>query len=341
MREPPNLPHGALQAALREHYGLSSAALTFLPLGNDSASSVYRVDAPGGTTYFLKLRIKAEFSASSLAVPRYLHDHGVPHIVAPLRDSSRALWCDVGDVVLSLHPFIDGCTAADVPLSEQHWRALGATVRQIHGCQLPPDLRPSVQSRPFAPERRGRIAEVEAALSSQAGADALVSELAACWQAHRAAIHTLVERVDALGRRLRRSAAPPVLCHADLHTSNILVDSAQQLWLADWDYTGLALKERDLLFLVGGVGGQPPDPHAAAWLLQGYGDAPIDRTVLAYERASMAVQNLIEYGTRVRKTALFSEETRGGFVRGFAGMFAPGEIVDLSFEGLYHIRLNA
>jgi spectinomycin phosphotransferase len=334
MREPPKIADETLRAALRARYGIDGAELTFLPLGNDSASAAYRVDAAGGATCFLKLRASVEFSASSLAVPRHLHDQGVPQIVAPLPASGGALWCDLGDFVLSLHPFIDGGAAADLGLSEQQWRALGSTLRQIHTSQLPADLLPAVRSEPFAPQRGGRIAEVEAALSSQAGADPLVRELSACWQAHRAAIHTLAERVDLLGRELPRTAAAPVLCHADLHTSNVLVDSAGRLWLVDWDYTRLALKERDLLFLVGGVGSELPEPQEIAWFLQGYGDTPIDQTALAYERASMAVQNLIEYGTRVRMASRFDEQIRRGFVDGFAAMFAPRGIVELSFEGL-------
>jgi spectinomycin phosphotransferase len=44
-----------------------------------------------------------------------------------------------------------------------------------------------------------------------------------------------------------------VLCHADLHTWNVLVDGDGRLWLVDWDEAILAPRERDLMFLVGGI----------------------------------------------------------------------------------------
>ena len=47
---------------------------------------------------------------------------------------------------------------------------------------------------------------------------------------------------------------PLVLCHADLHAWNVLLDTDRQLWLVDWDETILAPKERDLMFVVGGIG---------------------------------------------------------------------------------------
>jgi Ser/Thr protein kinase RdoA (MazF antagonist) len=42
-------------------------------------------------------------------------------------------------------------------------------------------------------------------------------------------IGQLVDRADRLGRRLARSRPGRVLCHADLHTWNVLVDTGQRL----------------------------------------------------------------------------------------------------------------
>ena len=63
MLEPPSLADSTILAALRAHYGIASAVLTFLPIGNDSASFVYRVEAANGASYFLKERSGAGFSA--------------------------------------------------------------------------------------------------------------------------------------------------------------------------------------------------------------------------------------------------------------------------------------
>jgi hypothetical protein len=67
MLEPPKIADTTITSALREHYGIAVAALTFLPIGNDSASGSYRVEGADGAVYFLKTRSKRGFSAASVA----------------------------------------------------------------------------------------------------------------------------------------------------------------------------------------------------------------------------------------------------------------------------------
>ncbi|HEX2033044.1 MAG TPA: hypothetical protein VHS99_02570 [Chloroflexota bacterium] len=74
MLEPPDLPDETIIAAVRASYGIAVAHLTFLPLGNDSATWVYRLRAADGTVTFLKLRT-GPADAPSYTVPRALpHD---------------------------------------------------------------------------------------------------------------------------------------------------------------------------------------------------------------------------------------------------------------------------
>jgi spectinomycin phosphotransferase len=332
MREPLKLADETIIAALHAHYAMSIAALTFLPLGADSGSAAYRVQTAEGATYFLKVRAGAGFSLASLVAPRYFRDQGVPHIMAPLPTIAGALWAGAADFALSLYPFVDGRMGADGGLSEQHWHALGATLKQIHTDPLTPELRQIVPREAFVPSRRSVMADLEAAIAGQALASPQERELAAFWHARRDEIHTLVERADALGGRLRRqTAAPLVLCHADLHAWNVLLDTAGQMWLVDWDETILALKERDLMFVVGGIGRDLVSPRETACFLQGYGDAALDPYALTYYRYAWAVQDMAAYGEQVFFMPDLGAETRRDAVHGFMSLFEPGNIVALAF----------
>jgi spectinomycin phosphotransferase len=124
MREPPKLTNAQIKQALKEHYGLSATGLTFLPLGNDSATSAYRVQAASGATYFLKARAKTGFSLPSLLVPRHVHDQGIKHIILPLPTVTDTLWAYVGDFAISLSPFVEGRIGAESGLTDLRWRAL-------------------------------------------------------------------------------------------------------------------------------------------------------------------------------------------------------------------------
>jgi spectinomycin phosphotransferase len=212
MREPPKLANAAIIAALHAHYRLAVTTLTFLPIGNDLASSVYRVHTADGATYFLKARTGAGFSVPSLAVPSYFHDQGLPHIVAPIPTSTQDLWISVDNFALSLYPFLDSRTGADAGMADQHWRALGAMMRQGHASALPPDLLQIIPREPFVPTRRGVIDDLEVAIDRQNLADPAQHELAAFWRARRAEIRSVVAQADALGRRLRRWCGAMPIC---------------------------------------------------------------------------------------------------------------------------------
>jgi spectinomycin phosphotransferase len=330
LREPPKLAETTIAAALEAHYHVAVAQLAFLPIGNDSASFVYRVEAGDGAIFFLKARAGRGFRPPSLAVPRFLHEQGVPHIAAPLPTLAGALWIGVNDFMLSLHPFIGGRTGADAGLSDEHWLAFGATVKQFHSIRLSDELRRMLPREPFIPTRRRLLDDLDAVLASPAAADPIGQKLAAFWRARRGEIRAVVGRADALGGQLRRAGGPLVLCHADMHTWNVLVATDRQFWLVDWDETILALKERDLMFVLGGLASGLVQPHETARFLEGYGDAPIDPVALAYYRYAWAVQDMAAYAEEILFLPELGEESRRAALHGFTSLFEPGSIVALA-----------
>lgn len=330
MRELPRLADAALRAALETHYGLSIGALTFLPIGNDLASFVYRVDAEDRTSYFLKARTGAGFSELSLAIPRLCYEQGIPHIVAPLLTTTGELWVDLGEYAVSLYPFLDARTAASAGLSPAHWRALGATLQLIHTVSLPSKLRETVRHETFVPSRRQVLTDAESLIAD--AVDPFQRELGAFWRARQAEIRQVIDRADALGDQLRRAPLPQVLCHADLHTWNLLLDTTQQMWIVDWDETVLAPKERDLMFVSGGIGRGLVSVHETTCFLAGYGDPAIDRRALTYYRYAWAVQDMGAAAEQIFFSPDVSAETRDDAVRAFIDLFAAGNIVDIARE---------
>lgn len=330
MRESPRLAHTTIRTALQTHYGLSATALTFLPIGADSASFVYRVDATDGMSYFLKLRTATGFSAPSLAIPHFLYEQGIPHIVTPLPTTTDALWVQMSDFVMSLYPFLDARTATDTGLSPQHWQALGATLRQVHACNLPHDLRQIVRQETFIPWRRHVLDDLASVIANHDLTDLIQRELSAFWRARHDEIRMLIDRSDALADQLRQASLPRVLCHADLHTWNVLLDTAQHMWLVDWDETILAPKERDLMFVIGGIGGDLVKSHETTCFLQGYGDTAIDHRALTYYRYAWAAQEMGAYAEDVFFSPDLSEQARSDSVRAFIDLFAPGNIVAIA-----------
>ncbi|MGE0542104.1 MAG: phosphotransferase enzyme family protein [Dehalococcoidia bacterium] len=331
MLEPPNLSDATIIATVHERYGIVVTALTFLPIGNDSATWVFRLQPATGDTLFLKLR-KGAANAPSFIVPHYLADHGVTHVVAALPARTGALWIDVDGFALALYPYIDGATGTDTDMTEDHWITYGAALRQVHDTELPPAIIRLLQRETFIPDRGDVIAHLDALLPTRTFTDPSERELAAFWLERREAIRTLADRAATLGRRLKATNPPLVLCHADIHTWNLLIDTADRLWIVDWDETMLAPKERDLMFVVGGLSTELVGPREEAWFFAGYGATTVDPLALAYYRFAWAISDLGAYAEDVFLTPNASAVTKRASVQGFLSCFAPGAIVALAHE---------
>ena len=332
MREPPKLTDLLIKATLHTHYGLSIQSVTFLPIGNDSATFVYQVIDSVGTRYFLKLRTHSGFSAPSIAVPRFLAEQGISHVVTPLMTLGQTLWVPVDDFVLTLYPFIEARTATEAGLSDKQWVALGATLRQIHMNPLPSELQQIVPRESFVPSRWGVLTRLESVMANDNLnlIDPAQVALRTFWQARQVDIRILINRADTLGDELRQASLPQVLCHADIHTWNVLLDSEQQMWIVDWDEVMQAPKERDLMFVMEGIARNLVRPHQTACFLQGYSETNINMRALAYYRYAWAVQEMGAYAEDVFFSPERSAQTHRDSVDAFIDIFAPGNIAAIA-----------
>src|SRR4051812_21093261 len=118
MLEKPNIKDELIIFRLHEEYDLRVAKLTFLPLGADSRTAVYRVIIDNGTAYFLKLR--KGFIEISVTVPLFLKSQGIQEIITPIETKSKQPWADFGEYKLILYLFIEGKDGFDVNFSDHH-----------------------------------------------------------------------------------------------------------------------------------------------------------------------------------------------------------------------------
>ena len=252
----------------------------------------------------------------------------MPNVLAPLATTTGASSVTVGRFALALYPLLEARPGAEAGLSPAQWRELGATLRQVHAVPPAPELTRLVGREVFRPSRRELLPELEAALAAASPGDPVASELAGFWGDRRDLIAALVERADRLGRELAAEPFPRVLCHADLHTWNVLVDAGRRLWIVDWDEAVLAPRERDLMFVVGGIGHGLVGPDDTDAFFQGYGRVDADPRLLGYYRCAWAVQDVAAYGEQVLLVPGLPEASRRAELAGFMDLFAPGNIVD-------------
>jgi spectinomycin phosphotransferase len=181
MDEPPvNLPDDTVATSLRTHYGLAVTTITFLPLGHDMAAWVYRVWTVDDTAYFLKVRTSVT-NAPSLLVPRYLHDHGVAQVSAPLPTTTGALWAEVAGYGLILYPYVAGTSGMTHGMTSAQWIAYGAILHQIHTTPITAECAHRMQRKTFLPAGAATVRVYRTHLSGRTVADPVAQDLAPLW----------------------------------------------------------------------------------------------------------------------------------------------------------------
>ena len=331
MRDLSDLHEEAIAAALRDRYGIEAVSIAVVPGGEDPRARAYRVETgPGSSRYFVKVREANGSRDVAAAVCRHLHETGLRRVVAPIRANGGSLTVDDGSLSITVHPFIDGLTGVATGLEPRHWVALGREISRLHATALPPDLSAPLATEDYRPTGVETIRRIDHAVSDQGIADPIALEVAAFWTAHRAEILELVERTEELGELVERLSLPLVLCHADLHTWNVMIDVDGELWLIDWDEVVRAPKERDLMFVVGGISTSLIQPHETEWFFEGYGETAVDPLALSYYRHAWAVQDIGSYGEAALFAPSAGDESRSHAARMLMRLFAPGEIVELA-----------
>jgi len=169
----------------------------------------------------------------------------------------------------------------------------------------------------------------------------LEGKLALFWREHHEEIRRIISRAQELGRLLQSQLLPFVLCHADIHTANILVDGAGQLFIVDWDQTLFAPKERDLMFVLGERDPSLSLMDTEQMFTRGYGEIDMNWLAITYYRYEWVVQEIADFGERVFLTQDIGDETKKDAVLGFKQLFLPNDVIALALACDAYLALRS
>jgi spectinomycin phosphotransferase len=326
MLEKPDISDDTIIACLHDTFGLRVAHIAFLPLGWVN-NAVYRVTADSGTAYFLKLR-RGNFDEIAVAVPAFLHAQGIRQVMAPITTTTQDLWVHAHGFDWILYPFFDGETGFEAALSKTQWIALGESMKAVHTTPLPAALAERVPQEGFSPRWRNSVKVFHKQVEQNRYDDPIAACLAAFWLTKRDEIASIVERADRLAHALQQRTVALVVCHSDLHGRNVLVSTDDELAIVDWDEPILAPKERDLMFIGGGVGGIWNNDQETRWFYRGYGQTESDLAALCYYRYERIVVDIAERAEQIFGMHRSVEERQKGLR--LREQFLPNNVVDMA-----------
>ncbi len=332
MLTPPDISHETIARHLAQAYRLRITRSEFLPRGAGIGSAAFRVQADDGTPYFLQLR-RSGVNPSTLALPAFLHhDKGIEPVIAPIPTADGALSTQSQGLDWALSPFFDGQNGFDRALSDRQWIALGTALAAIHRSELPDALLASLPKESYAHQWREGVRRYQRRFINGIAGDGIVQRFLAFWEEHAEEIDTVVYRSEQLASILLERPPRLVPCHSDIHAGNVLAGDGERLAIVGWHAPILAPKERDLMFIGGGVGNTWNQPQQQALFNEGYGPTDIDAVALAYYRYERITKDVLELCDRILDSANASAEEREEGLRRMQSLFVPNGVVAIAHQ---------
>lgn len=332
MLEKPAVQDDQLIGCLRTGFGLNIGQINFLPIGADRNTAVFRAIADDATPYFMKLR-SGIFDEMSLIVPKLLHDQQIASMIPPLATHSGRLWADLENFKVAVFPYVEGGDGYQIDLSDRHWINFGHALRALHTAALPAAITNRIQQERYSDQWRKRVSQFQTLVEEQQFTDRVATALAAFVRQKKSEISNLIQRAEYLASVLQTQSNPFVLCHADIHAGNMLIDAEDHLYLVDWDTLILAPKERDLMFVGGGLFLNQRSPEEEERLFyQGYGQTQVNPLALAYYRYERIVQDIAAYCEEILLTDEGGQDRENGLNQ-LMRQFRPDNVIDIAYRG--------
>ncbi len=330
MIEKQTFPDSRIIDSLTNDYKFSVDTLLFLPIGADANASVYRARLRDGSEYFVKLKRGHEHDVS-VTIARLLYDSGIKQIIPPIMTIHGQPIQKVGDCTLIVYPFIEGKDGFARELDDRQWVILGEVLRRVHGFKLPESIQKQVRQETYSSKWREAVRSLLSLIETDFDGDASALNLAKFMRAQAPKINHLVDRSEQLAKEISKRDPEFVLCHSDIHGGNVLIDNHEALYIVDWDEPMMAPKERDLMFIGGGVCNVWNKPMEENLFYEGYGQVSVDMQLLAYYRHERIVEDIALYGHDLLRTAEGGEDRPKMFTR-VAEMFDVNGAMDMAFK---------
>jgi spectinomycin phosphotransferase len=326
-----------LSAWVQQDFGIEITTLSLVEHGADEAARLWRACGADGASYAVKL--SGAGTPAGLIVSAHLAEHGVAGVTPPQMGTNGQPWSEREGRRLSVVPWVSEARALGGEMSAAHWTSYGALLAHVHATTVTEALATSLPREDHHHEQAASTARAldsslrQAVVDSVEGrtVDDLVHALAQEWCAAGDRVLALLERADDLGRELQARQAPYVVCHGDPHLGNVLIGQPGRVWLIDWDDSVLAPRERDLIFILGGVlAFAPVTPQQQAWFFDGYGPTNLDPLRLAYYRCARALEDLAYPAAQIVDLHRSTEPERADALSIVRGVLSPTGLVSLA-----------
>lgn len=339
MLEKPEIEETSILNTLQHEFELRIKEISFLPLGADADTAVYRVVTYEDTVYFLKLR-SGEFNEASVSVPGYLSKLGIKQVIPPLATRTGQLHATLEKYAVILYPFVEGLNGFERNLSDTQWREFGTAMKAFHTAKFPLSITRSIPREEFSPQWRESVKMFLKRIEHETFSEPVAREMSVFLKTKSGELLELVNRTEQFAQVLKGQALEFILCHGDIHAWNLLLTDNGAFYMVDWDTLILAPRERDLMFIGGGLGGKNRTPREEETLFyEGYGQTQIDPVALTYYRYERILEDIAVYCGQLFSSNSGGED-RNRSLENLKSNFLPNGVLEIARQSDRILRDN-
>jgi len=312
---------------LKIYYGIDIKIAHFFPGGADMNAFVYKADTKSNS-YFVKLKY-GHYDTINLSIISILHNFGINEIIFPIQTLKGKLFQQVDNFNIIVYPFIHAQNGFNQNLTPKQWKQLGKIIRQIHETSIPDFIWQQLRKENYSNKWREIVRSFYSKIEPIFSDDKITAEFKVFFKKNIDKIHQLVDCAEMLSKNIQPNYKY-VLCHSDIHAGNVLITNDKDIYIIDWDEPILAPKERDLMFIGGGVGNVWNKLLEVDYFYEGYGETNIDKTILSYYRHERIIEDIAPYGQDllIRNK---NDLDRLEMFKHFKAMFDQNGVVDIAF----------
>lgn len=317
---------------LNANFAIKAQIVTPILEGADMNAITYKAQT-SNNSYFVKVKHDCN-NESNTTILELLHGSGIQQIIPPVKSIHSNSIIHVDNFSLIVYPFIEGVNGFSYKLTNKQWTILGKALRQVHDFTVPSPLLQHIKHETYCPKWRQTVRLLYQCIEDKLPGDDLIrSQFLNFMKEHKPVILRLVDRAEELSDSIKKQPTKLVLCHSDIHGGNVLISKGDSIYIVDWDDPIMAPKERDLMFIGGGVANIWNDPQEEASFYKGYGNTDINISLLSYYRYERIVQDIAEYAEALLLSKLEStQKDRLEMYTQFVDMFNPQGVVDIAFK---------
>ncbi len=321
---------------LKRVYGIHAVKLTHVLIGADVNARVYNGKSKD-KQYFIKVK-QGNYHDISFAVINLLIDSGIEQIISPIQTILGELSCFIGNHTLIVYPFVKGEDGFSRGLTDEQWVSLGRTVKHIHDIHVPLAIQKQMRQETYSSQFRDAVRLVMNKIDEISAKDEIGTKLLDCIKRKAPIINELVDSAEHLSQKVQELSSNKVLCHADLHGGNVLVDEPGNFYIVDWDAPIMASKERDLMFIGAGVGNVWNKSDESDLFYQGYGAATIEQVILAYYRADRILEDIAGFSQNLLISPIGSPKEREESFQHYIDMFSCNGVVEIALRTMNELH---